>query len=183
MSTSLFVGLLICFPSTAQLILENTTVNDTQTIESTNAIHVQNNYTVAPLGGNLTLKSANEIRLKPDFVAKAGSVFIAKIDDSDADGLLDSWEIQHFGTIEAYTASDDPDKDGLSNQLEYLRSSNPNNPGTDIDRDGLHDDYELFRGLVVGTHTSFQEAINQSINQWRCHRYPSRYSSWIYQFP
>jgi hypothetical protein len=45
--------------------------------------------------------------------------------DSDADGLLDSWEISNFGNLDE-TASGDPDGDGVVNLLEMKLGSNPN---------------------------------------------------------
>jgi len=45
--------------------------------------------------------------------------------DSDADGLLDSWENSNFGDL-SQTASGDPDSDGVGNLLEMKLGSNPN---------------------------------------------------------
>ena len=45
--------------------------------------------------------------------------------DSDADALLDSWEISNFGNLEQ-TASGDPDGDGVGNLIEMKLGSNPN---------------------------------------------------------
>ena len=45
--------------------------------------------------------------------------------DSDADGLLDSWEISNFGNLNQ-NASGDPDGDGVGNLLEMKLGSNPN---------------------------------------------------------
>ena len=49
------------------------------------------------------------------------------IPDSDADGLLDSWEISNFGeNLNNQNASGDPDGDGVVNLLEMKLGSNPN---------------------------------------------------------
>ena len=45
--------------------------------------------------------------------------------DSDADGLLDSWENSNFGNL-SQTASGDPDSDGVGNLIEMKLGSNPN---------------------------------------------------------
>ena len=45
--------------------------------------------------------------------------------DSDADGLLDSWENSNFGNL-SQTASGDPDSDGVGNFIEMKLGSNPN---------------------------------------------------------
>jgi hypothetical protein len=47
--------------------------------------------------------------------------------DSDADGLLDSWEISNFGeNLNNQHASGDPDGDGVVNFIEMKLGSNPN---------------------------------------------------------
>jgi hypothetical protein len=48
--------------------------------------------------------------------------------DRDVDGLLDSWEIAHFGTITDQTAMDDTDGDGLINLLEEAFATDPLTP-------------------------------------------------------
>jgi hypothetical protein len=45
--------------------------------------------------------------------------------DSDADGLLDSWENSNFGNL-SQTSSGDPDGDGVVNFIEMKLGSNPN---------------------------------------------------------
>lgn len=63
--------------------------------------------------------------------------------DSDNDGLLDSWEITHFGNL-TQGADDDPDGDGSSNLQEQDAGTDPNNPDTDAD--GLSDGDEATEG-------------------------------------
>jgi hypothetical protein len=45
--------------------------------------------------------------------------------DADHDGLPDDWERQYFGHT-GFGASDDPDRDGVSNLAELQAGSNPN---------------------------------------------------------
>lgn len=61
--------------------------------------------------------------------------------DSDADGLLDSWETLYFGNLTPL-GTDDPDSDGCDNECEERRGTHPNNPDTDAD--GLNDGSEAF---------------------------------------
>lgn len=44
--------------------------------------------------------------------------------DLDSDGLADSWEMQHFGSLGANPA-DDPDGDGVNNLREFRAGTNP----------------------------------------------------------
>ncbi|MCC7518713.1 MAG: fibronectin type III domain-containing protein [Verrucomicrobiae bacterium] len=57
--------------------------------------------------------------------------------DSDQDGLLDKWEIEHFGSISAQTGSGDPDQDGFTNLQEQQAGTDPN--VADTDGDGIPD--------------------------------------------
>lgn len=50
--------------------------------------------------------------------------------DLDDDGLLDSWEIAHFGNIAAHTALDDTDGDGAVELLELAFGTDPLAPGS-----------------------------------------------------
>jgi hypothetical protein len=44
--------------------------------------------------------------------------------DADGDGLADAWEQRYFGTLGA-NPGDDPDRDGLSNLLEFRAGTDP----------------------------------------------------------
>lgn len=48
--------------------------------------------------------------------------------DSDQDGLPDDWELEVFGSIEAYVAFDDADNDGHHNLEEYRDGTDPLDP-------------------------------------------------------
>ncbi|WP_168433222.1 S8 family serine peptidase [Pontiella sulfatireligans] len=56
--------------------------------------------------------------------------------DSDADGMYDKWEMEHFNSL-VETADGDYDNDGISNWGEYLTGLNPES--SDQDGDGLVD--------------------------------------------
>jgi hypothetical protein len=74
-------------------------------------------------------------------------------DDSDSDGLPDTWEITHFGNITAQTGTMDADGDGLSNLEEWQHGLDPNS--SDTDYDGRSDFEELLEGTDPLDHTSF----------------------------
>lgn len=59
----------------------------------------------------------------------ASATTLGTIGDSDGDGLLDSWEITHFGSISDSRAisTADPDGDGFSNLSEYTSGTIPVN--------------------------------------------------------
>lgn len=63
-----------------------------------------------------------------------------ELDDSDGDGISDSWEQQHFGNLTSASASSDGDADGLSDLQESLYGTNPFL--TDSDGDGFSDGEE-----------------------------------------
>jgi hypothetical protein len=68
--------------------------------------------------------------------------------DTDNDGLPDTWEVQYWGNL-AQTASDDPDGDGFTNLQEYVNVTNPivsdlvPTPDLDTDDDSLPDTWEI----------------------------------------
>lgn len=64
--------------------------------------------------------------------------------DADKDGLLDSWEIANFGSIQAQNGQGDADNDGVSNAMEMCAGTNPNL--ADTDGDGQSDKMELLAG-------------------------------------
>ncbi len=75
--------------------------------------------------------------------------------DSDGDGLPDSWEMFHFGNLDALPG-DDADSDTFSHLQEALAGSDPNAaasvPG-DVDGDGTPDGEEPFQPYTVDANT------------------------------
>lgn len=45
--------------------------------------------------------------------------------DTDSDGLLDSWELQYFATVNGQNGADDADGDGINNQQEQQSGTSP----------------------------------------------------------
>lgn len=66
------------------------------------------------------------------------------VQDTDNDGMLDSWEREHFGDL-SRNGNGDEDGDGLSNLTEYLLGADPNNNDTDGDK--AHDGWEAAHGF------------------------------------
>lgn len=64
--------------------------------------------------------------------------------DADGNGLLDSWEIEHFGHT-GVGRSLDPDLDGLTNLVEFTIHSDPVVPDTDGDGMNDGDEYDIGR--------------------------------------
>ena len=52
-------------------------------------------------------------------------VVLDPANDTDADGIWDLWEVEHFGDLNASDGKGDTDKDGYSDYLEYLYDSDP----------------------------------------------------------
>jgi hypothetical protein len=61
--------------------------------------------------------------------------------DTDADGIPDWWEMEHFGGATNALPSADSDSDGLDNLSEYQAGTDPDN--SDTDDDGLGDGEEV----------------------------------------
>ena len=62
-------------------------------------------------------------------------------DDTDGDGIADTWEMERFGDLTTATAVSDFDGDGLSDKAEYLNSTNPKLK--DTEGDGMWDGWEV----------------------------------------
>ncbi len=80
-----------------------------------------------------------------DTVTKIGyfNVFDSA-DDSDDDGMLDSWETTQFGNL-SHDGSADGDADGLTDLEEFQNNTDPND--ADTDGDGILDGGEIDNGL------------------------------------
>ncbi|MCB1098452.1 MAG: hypothetical protein KDN22_22965, partial [Verrucomicrobiae bacterium] len=65
--------------------------------------------------------------------------------DTDHDGLEDSWEIRFGLEVGIDDGQMDPDRDGVSNLVEFARNTNPMIP--DSDGDGLMDGFETGTGV------------------------------------
>ncbi len=74
------------------------------------------------------------------------------VKDFDQDGLLDSWEMYWFGDL-GQAATNDPDKDGISNLGESQAGLNP--LARDTDGDGISEQDEFYAGTHPANSLSF----------------------------
>jgi len=84
-------------------------------------------------------------RLNTQGASIGGLVFDSIGGDSDNDGLLDAWEIEHFGDLDE-DGTGDLDMDNLDNEAEETIFTDPNEE--DSDNDGLNDGVEVTRGTL-----------------------------------
>lgn len=76
--------------------------------------------------------------------------------DTDADSLIDTFEVAYFTTLNTQTGSDDPDADGSSNSIEQAAGSNPTlaaSTPADTDGDGIVDTAELIKPYTADANT------------------------------
>ena len=71
--------------------------------------------------------------------------FFGNIADTDADGMLDEWEVQQFANLGTATTISDTDDDGLLDKDEFLYGTDPKN--RDSDGDGVEDGLEVQVGM------------------------------------
>ena len=81
---------------------------------------------VARIVGNVTPVAALAGK-----VASGGRLNLARLVDSDANGLPDWWEMAYFGHLGVDPAAD-ADGDGFTNLQEYLLGTLPNNPSSKL---------------------------------------------------
>ena len=116
--------------------------------QSNDRIIAQSNCKV-PTGNWAWFMAGVGITLQPGFRVESGAEFGAVIGDYrdmpqnldyDNDGLLDRWELEHFGDI-SQGPDDDYDGDGFSNRIEYMIGTNPSDPGSKP-RKGIYYEYD-----------------------------------------
>ena len=96
------------------------------------------------------------------------SIAVSSALDTDADGMLDSWEITHFGNLDR-DGSGDFDTDGVSDFIEHFAETDPLDPTSypyfpdgDINGDGQVNTADVLLaerialGLYIPTADEFQ---------------------------
>ena len=86
-----------------------------------------------------------------------GTIFPAN--DTDFDGMDDTWETQYGLVVGTDDSAGDLDSDGSSNLQEYQRITFPNNP--DSDGDGLYDGPETNTGIWVSISDTGTNPLNK----------------------
>jgi len=129
---------------TIDLTGAGTTVGDSHTLVDTALVE-----TYAPTFAVEGWFKVGDLWISPtgdyQFIPSTGLLIRAET-DSDHDGLPDSWEIEYFDVITAYSGDDDADLDYCSNLDEYYAYTDPSEVTSfpDSDTDGLPDGWEVF---------------------------------------
>jgi parallel beta-helix repeat protein len=93
---------------------------------STTALNASHNWwgrTAGP-GASGCMVSGNVVTA-PFLISERDCDILPVADDTDYDGISDTWELQYFGDL-SQTGEGDYDNDGLSNELEFIIGSAPN---------------------------------------------------------
>jgi subtilisin family serine protease len=83
--------------------------------------------------------------------------------DTDSDGLLDSWEMEHFGDL-LQTGGGDWDSDGLTNLQEYMQETDPKD--NDTDNDGMPDGWEVANGFDPLVNDSARDTDSDGLSDY-----------------
>ena len=84
--------------------------------------------------------------------------------DSDSDGMLDGWEIKHFGNMD-HDGTEDTDWDDLTDLQEYENDTDPN--AADTDSDGMPDGWEVVNNLDPLVNDALEDADEDGFCNWR----------------
>lgn len=76
------------------------------------------------------LTTATPVPALADKTITGARLNLARIVDSDSNGLPDWWELQYFGHLTGADPTADPDDDGASNLAEFLAGTDPTDPGS-----------------------------------------------------
>ncbi|MFC1857397.1 DUF1566 domain-containing protein, partial [Thermodesulfobacteriota bacterium] len=87
--------------------------------------------------------------------------------DSDLDGMLDGWELSHFGNL-GKDGTDDSDSDGLLDYQEYQLNTDPTN--SDSDSDGMIDGWEVNYELNPNLNDALIDADGDKFTNGREHQ-------------
>jgi len=101
--------------------------------------------TTVPSNGYVAISATGIVTLSPGFTATSGSKVDIFGGDSDADGLMDSWELANFGGSLSQSGTGDYDGDELFNFWEFLLGYNPKSQDLDNDEDGIPDWIEIMQ--------------------------------------
>lgn len=115
-------------PEVSGVVFEHTTdgVNWAASAETTRIAGGWEAAGITPPGANWQLRARG--RTAGGFLSASSGVSVSLLrfgTDSDNDGLLDAWEITHFGTTAGHAAMDDHDGDGCVELLELAFGGNP----------------------------------------------------------
>ena len=125
------------------------------------------------IAGQQEWQLGDEITLEDGYDGDAGnnvlSVSMSTVDyclgcsDGDGDGMDDSWEIIHFGSITNCLPLDDPDNDNYTNLDEFHNKTDPHVWDVYVK---IFTAVELEWNTVNGTNYQIQSSINLESNSW-----------------
>ncbi len=111
--------------------------------------------------GHFSIAWASPASARSIIPGTALSAFASRLDDLDADGLPDAWELERGLDAslrhDVHGAYGDPDEDGLLNLDEYQAGTSPSS--ADTDADGFSDFLEIASGHDPREVTSFPGSV------------------------
>lgn len=148
--------------STIKLVTEEETV----TAPGIGAFVPNPLYATKPVYIGSRLNNNNYVGEMDELKISSVPVLSAGLDDMDADGMGDAWEMEHFGSLGTSDGAGDADHDGFTDAQESIAATDPWDATSLLEITGFDGGTNLFWKAVQGKYYRVLSATNLTAGAW-----------------